>query len=473
MKKNILFLIVITLLSKYAVSQNSYTIEKDSYLFDLPGGDFMTAILKNNKTHLKHYGSSGNIIWSDSLDFYSVQNSLHFHSIARFEGTEDYVISMYNETSPFFIDYGVNDTLVFQFTRFNLPTHQFTYNLIDTFYTRGGQIMSFSDTSIYLFLTDLSYDDGGQIGLNTYSLNSQFVLSQISSSSAVHILDGWSTQFFKFDDKVFLHQNTSEFNYLTHFNSSMTQLSSNNYSVELASDFEYVQFKRQFSNDSVLIVSEGSDPGSFNRKWKLEWLDNNFTPLSSQLFDAPLTPTPPLKYTIANYGVEVDEINNLIFILATDINSIGGLYEDEQQLFIYDFAFNLICEIPVSLGSKYINSLIKLNDQVFLKVNNQSNIVLFPLGCQMMSSPTLLENNELLIYPNPSNGFFTIKYSNLDLSKLEFKVYDITGQKVAAVKCLAESNSEQIDLRFLNKGIYIVQGNLNGQFIESQKIIVE
>ncbi|NDC92791.1 MAG: hypothetical protein EB087_03635, partial [Flavobacteriales bacterium] len=62
--KILLFVFVIILENSFA--QNIYTIQKDAKIYDLPGGDFLTAKHINNKTLLTHIGITGNVIWEDS-----------------------------------------------------------------------------------------------------------------------------------------------------------------------------------------------------------------------------------------------------------------------------------------------------------------------------------------------------------------------------------------------------------------------
>ena len=66
------------------------------------------------------------------------------------------------------------------------------------------------------------------------------------------------------------------------------------------------------------------------------------------------------------------------------------------------------------------------------------------------------ELDNVVIYPNPSNGIFTISYGNSKLSSIE--VYDLTGKIIVSKKEIQTSNFEtSIDLSNTQTGIYFVK----------------
>jgi hypothetical protein len=68
--------------------------------------------------------------------------------------------------------------------------------------------------------------------------------------------------------------------------------------------------------------------------------------------------------------------------------------------------------------------------------------------------------DQIVIYPNPSNGFFNIETSGLDYP-IHLNVYDYTG-KVILNRELRQG-LEQIDLSFNLKGIYIIKLDIAGK----------
>jgi hypothetical protein len=68
------------------------------------------------------------------------------------------------------------------------------------------------------------------------------------------------------------------------------------------------------------------------------------------------------------------------------------------------------------------------------------------------------ENANFVIYPNPSNGIFTIKTN--DTKNLSWKVYNNLGQTVS------NGSSFNIDLSSLASGMYLLE--LDGSGIQKQ-----
>jgi hypothetical protein len=66
--------------------------------------------------------------------------------------------------------------------------------------------------------------------------------------------------------------------------------------------------------------------------------------------------------------------------------------------------------------------------------------------------------NAVDIFPNPSNGIFTVGINSLSNAVCQLKVVDLTGRAIYEIvqPCLAGDNKIQIDLAHLNKGIYML-----------------
>jgi len=80
------------------------------------------------------------------------------------------------------------------------------------------------------------------------------------------------------------------------------------------------------------------------------------------------------------------------------------------------------------------------------------------------------ENSSFLIYPNPSSGLFTIKYSDLPKGKWTLNVHDVLGRLITSKRI--EGNSDNTTLQITGKGLYFVSLQ-NGSERITQKVIVE
>ena len=84
-----------------------------------------------------------------------------------------------------------------------------------------------------------------------------------------------------------------------------------------------------------------------------------------------------------------------------------------------------------------------------------------------------LNNNhgfqDLIIFPNPNNGVFSISLKNA-IAKYEVKIYAVPGEKVFQSEI--SSSQSEINLN-LSNGMYFYQVKDNKQFISTGKLIVQ
>jgi len=79
------------------------------------------------------------------------------------------------------------------------------------------------------------------------------------------------------------------------------------------------------------------------------------------------------------------------------------------------------------------------------------------------------DNENITIYPNPTNGIFTISFENSPLKKgvRGILITDITG-KIVYSENKNTGNKIQIDISKENKGIYILKIQTNKKIISSK-----
>ena len=76
---------------------------------------------------------------------------------------------------------------------------------------------------------------------------------------------------------------------------------------------------------------------------------------------------------------------------------------------------------------------------------------------------------ELLVYPNPTSGVFTIECKNTNLDNYGFRIYDIFGKLLISNNLTKENNT--VDLSSQPAGIYFFQLIEDGKSVFFQKIV--
>ena len=86
----------------------------------------------------------------------------------------------------------------------------------------------------------------------------------------------------------------------------------------------------------------------------------------------------------------------------------------------------------------------------------------------------LLLPGNIVIYPNPNTGLFTLSFTALQGNEAEIKVLDVLGKTVYCEKSFITQNKyfKEIELGKIFTGIYIVQVKV-GEKIINRKIIIE
>lgn len=463
-------LLIILLISFKSFTQSNYTITKDAIIYDLAGGEFLTAKLINSKTHLKHYDVLGEVIWEDSIAFQGLNGLIKFNSISQFLGTNNFVISMINDLTPDYSNIYFNDTLIYQFTKLDLANHQFTNSVVDTFYTKGDFMLNFSDTSIYLFVSDRTNSNAGYLNYSTYSLNQDLETTLVAPHDSMVSFNGGVNKFLKVDDQIVLYQiqYTIAQNLMKRYSTDISLISYNYFnSITNNSTFDSPYYTRHWNDDSLFVFTQGTTSGSNVVQWRMDWRDLVLSPINSTTFLTPFTnyPSPSYStyYSTNTNRVAIDKINKKIMILTVE----NGNLEDEidQKIFVYDFEFNLICVIPISIGTKTTNLLQELNEKVYLKVKNPTETVLYEMSCLFNNISEVIDD-EITIYPNPTNEKITIKNATLGTT---ISIFDTTGKLVYT--SVMDNESKTIEVSTFDEGIYFVHTNNEG-ITSSEKLIV-
>jgi subtilisin-like proprotein convertase family protein len=107
-------------------------------------------------------------------------------------------------------------------------------------------------------------------------------------------------------------------------------------------------------------------------------------------------------------------------------------------------------------------------------INNTGTLVSWTLdlGCQLLSTQTNTIE-DLVVYPNPNKGQFTIQFSNPVSPKTQVTVYDISGRKIFENSYDNQSLfNESITLQNAQAGVYLLN-IVDGNRKEVKRLIIE
>ncbi|RLD24312.1 MAG: hypothetical protein DRI54_06280, partial [Bacteroidetes bacterium] len=77
--------------------------------------------------------------------------------------------------------------------------------------------------------------------------------------------------------------------------------------------------------------------------------------------------------------------------------------------------------------------------------------------------------NSFLIYPNPSNGRFTIDVTDQTITDLQ--IFDISGKMVYHEQIVYSGDSKKMDLSYLKNGVYFLKLS-NSKYIRQSKLLI-
>ena len=90
--------------------------------------------------------------------------------------------------------------------------------------------------------------------------------------------------------------------------------------------------------------------------------------------------------------------------------------------------------------------------------------------CMLSSIDELQQADNIIIYPNPSNGKFNIKNDELQMTKYKIEIYNVLGEKIYF--SLINSGKSEIDLTQQYSGIYFYRVVSENRIIMANKFVV-
>lgn len=445
-------LLLLLLISINVFSQSDYKVDKNATIYAVPGGELLTAVVKNDTIFVKHIAANGQLIWEDNLIFSPQLFPIYLNEITRFKNTDDYVISVVADFTPQtpYIQNFQTDTLIYEFTKFNLTSHLFTGNVVDTFSCYNIHLVEIGDTSMYLIAAENTQGEPLK-KYTTYALNSSMEMNLVAPSDSMStVLMFWKE--YVFDDTIFRLHSVSNYLVLDKFTTDISFIESLSISTSTVDDFNSIFFREIVNKDSLLVITLGETNSNYSRHWQFKWLDLSLNNIHEVEIEAPRFAIDNDYYQLNFDNIEIDQVNKRILILGTYWPSATST-DTPQKLFLFDFDFNLICEISMKLGDYSKNSLISLHDLVYLRVSDQDEDLLYRLGCHLLGMDQIESNFSVEIYPNPATT--EIYVSNPESKLLTIELITLEGKQIS--KTTEQSSFQTLDLTDLQVGIYLIK----------------
>lgn len=112
------------------------------------------------------------------------------------------------------------------------------------------------------------------------------------------------------------------------------------------------------------------------------------------------------------------------------------------------------------VGSPYVGTL-----QNFALTGNNSNWTIDTTANETLHNNNFVKTNDLLLYPNPSNGYFTIEAKE----ELTIKVFDLVGKLIYTSNVSTGKNN--IDINNYKAGVYVLNATNNSGKTNTVKLI--
>ncbi len=130
----------------------------------------------------------------------------------------------------------------------------------------------------------------------------------------------------------------------------------------------------------------------------------------------------------------------------------------------------------VGLDSIIVNQLVNCGGDTTYALTQGAGV--YKLVCSGVINTTVQKDkttanlqNSVALYPNPTNGNFTLEYK-LKVESGELRIYDITGKQVYTSRIISQEGKQTINASQLNNGIYFWQVFAGDKLIEKGKIAV-
>ena len=212
--------------------------------------------------------------------------------------------------------------------------------------------------------------------------------------------------------------------------------------------------------DSVLVDNSSA--------WDATWTDaynRNEAILSGEVFETNERFINQLYLLYLAYGLDtLDSIQvDLVRILAESCPYLAGEAVYKARTLYSMFVPNVQYDDLVICNSQgvYKNGT-SLLDQINQQMNNHYE------GLQ-----TMLNVNEIQLYPNPANSLVNVKYKIEENHHATLKLYNIIGNEVRHIDLSWKNNHVSFSVNDLMSGVYIYKYNIDGKLNSTGKLVIE
>lgn len=429
----------IVLLQAFAAgAQDHYLFPPGTQLYDLPGDDFLTYHIADNKVYLEKRDVTGTVLWSDSLNNDGALDADQFY-IQRFGQTSDYrVLLEGNFTS---------DSMIVLHATLSLADGQLQAFRTDTLH--GYYYISTcspADTAVYLFTNR-------GIGNDTY-MHDVFSIStggDLTPVTAVttHPTHMYNYRFFSRAGGIYeLYNNYGDL-YSRQFDLQLQPLAGID-STDCIEEYNFGAplLKQLKGDDSLFVLYYAYDFSAYNEAWVFAW----FTPELEELlvYDHVYSTTPDPYYSLDFNDVVLT--SEYIYLLSYYMD--GPPLPPARRMFVYDHAFQPVCDYETAPSTD--NHLTLLNNETYIIQDDNNGVELFRAtvcGIFGQEEQSILQ---LSVFPNPAKGNMMVTFEPGSIQTLE--VGDLSGKRL--LQLTSEQFSEGtavMDLSGLDNGIYWVR----------------
>jgi len=193
------------------------------------------------------------------------------------------------------------------------------------------------------------------------------------------------------------------------------------------------------------------------------------------------------EYTVTSWAIGAENLNDDKLIISNDVNTLTGASPSIGNKVVAirttgEFGIGTTdpsSRLEIANGDIYISDvdrglIMRSPDGQCWRgtLDNEGGLRFTPIDCPDLITTVqpLKTSDEILIYPNPTDGKITIGVKNNNLKDLSIDIFDLEGKMLNSSKI--ESNFETLDISQYNSGTYILTVNdKNGAVLSSNKII--